>query len=207
MFQSFIYLLIIIYKARANTGQKSKVKGQGIVQEVVTVMRENFDLKKFSRQKSNGTSRLILFRHDPNDPALVDARRWLEREIWPHIQTFNPQAELKIIENLSGDQLLAEYEAARLIIFPVRLPLLKSARPVLEAMAMGLPLVVTSAFLQCSVVKEALPGLTLGDHYVRADTAESFGALAARLLEIRSPWLHLSKKGRQYLEARSKNKE
>ncbi len=170
-------------------------------------MGKDFDLNYFTRRKSNSTSRLILFGYNPADPTLVDAHRWLEREIWHHIQNFNPKAELKIIENLEGDALLAEYEAARLVIFPVRLPLLKSADSVLEAMAMGLPLVITSAFLQCPVVKETLPGLTLGDHYVRADTAESFGALAARLLEIRSPWQHLSKMGRQYVEERARKDE
>jgi hypothetical protein len=163
------------------------------------------NLNQFTRRGiPEPTSRLIIFCHETADPALIDAKTWLERELWQKISNFNPKAQLTVVERYENDSdnpsISEIYEPARLAIFPVRLPLLKSARFLAEAMAMGLPCVITSAVLQSPVVQKSLPGLKLGEHYVRADTAESFAALAGRLLDIKGPGQHLAKSGRDFIE-------
>jgi len=146
--------------------------------------------------------------YEPN----LDGLLYFLSEVWPRIQAARPHTRLLIVgrnapsaisawHNGTSVQVIGPvpdmrpyYERARVFIVPLRWGG-GTRLKVLEALAMQVPIVSTTA---------GVSGLnvTLGDHYLCGDTAESFANLTLRLLDIKGPARHLAIAGRKLVEAR-----
>jgi glycosyltransferase involved in cell wall biosynthesis len=157
------------------------------------------------------TSDEVLFTgtlgYEPN----LDGLLYFYREIWPLIQAERPQTRLLIVgrgapaniqalDNGVDVQVIGPvadmrpyYERARVFVVPLRWGG-GTRLKVLEALAMQVPLVSTS-------IGVSGLDLTLGDHYLCGDTAQSFASLTVRLLDIKGPARHLATAGRTWVEA------
>jgi glycosyltransferase involved in cell wall biosynthesis len=145
--------------------------------------------------------------YEPN----LDGLLYFYHEIWPLIQAERPKTRLLIVgrgapariqalDNGSDVRVIGPvadmrpyYERARVCVVPLRWGG-GTRLKVLEALAMQVPLVSTGMGVSGL-------DLTLGDHYLCGDTAQSFASLTVRLLDIKGPARHLASAGRSWVEA------
>lgn len=150
----------------------------------------NLDHYRPPGRKRDGQTALFIGKLDyrPN----LDAVTWLLREIWPRVRAKNPRARLRIVgRGLSasltrlgsrdGVELVGAvpddrpaFDEADLLLVPMRMG--GGVRlKVVQAMAMGLPLVATPAGIAGVPAEE-------GRHYLGATTASEFAAAILRAL-------------------------
>jgi glycosyltransferase involved in cell wall biosynthesis len=150
------------------------------------------------------------FEYAPN----VDAARWLAREIFPLIRANRPQARLQLVGNAPPPDLLAldggpgsaiqvtgrvpdvrpYLEGASVFVCPLRTGA-GIKNKVLEAMAMGLPLVATPLSL------DGIPAIA-GEHALIASTVEALSAAAVHLLQDSALRGRMGSNNRRLVEAK-----
>jgi glycosyltransferase involved in cell wall biosynthesis len=171
------------------------------------------DLDYFSPRPGDPSpdGRTVLFFGAINYFPNVDGIRYLAGEIWPRIATRHPGARLEIIGQHPTSEILAlqgpsvdvlgkvddlRPYLARAAVSVVPLRIGGGTRlKVLEAMAMGRPVVSTSIGAEGI---EAEPGR----HLLLADDAEGFASAVSRILDQAQVGARLGREGRALVERR-----
>ncbi len=162
-------------------------------------------------EKANPTTHRLLFTGAMDYRANVDGMLWFYREVLPIIRSTYPHIGLTIVGSNPDGEIRAlasqrititgfvqdirpSYQTADLSIAPLRMAR-GVQNKVIEAMAMGKPVVSTSAGVQ------GIQPLT-NDPLLVADSAQDFASAVCRILDNPDLALELGTKGRQFVVGR-----
>lgn len=176
------------------------------------VLRNGVDLAHYAPARERAEPDHLVFTGVMDYLPNVDGCEWFVREILPAVRARRPKARLSIVGSRPNDQVKALTRVAgvevtgfvpdtreHLARAAVSIAPLRIARgiqnKVLEALAMGLPVVGTTSATQ------GVEG-TPGRDYVVADDASAFAAAVADLLEDRARADELGRAGRRLVEQR-----
>jgi glycosyltransferase involved in cell wall biosynthesis len=172
------------------------------------------DLDFYPFQQPREGAATVVFSGAMDSRSNIDGIAFLLREVWPKIAAARPDARIKIVGRNPPAALVTEAQTAfpnwsftgfvddirphlqegDISVIPLRVGS-GTRLKAFEAMALGLPVVSTTLGV------EGL-GLTPGEHYIAADTADRFAQAILHLLDDTAERLRLAEDGRALLEAR-----
>lgn len=180
----------------------------------LAVIPNGIDLDHFQRMGITPDPHTLIFTGNFEYAPNVDAARWLAREIFPLIRVKCPQARLQLVGNAPPPELRAldggpgsamhvtgrvpdvrpYLEGASVFVCPLRAGA-GIKNKVLEAMAMGLPVVATPLSL------DGIPA-TAGEHALMAASGEALAAAAVQLLQDSALRQRMGASNRRLVEAK-----
>ena len=101
-------------------------------------------VKAFSKIKDQGVTHKLV---------IAGGRRWKHQEILKTIEELNLQKEVVLTGSVAGDDLIKLYNAADLVVFPSFYE--SFGRPILEAMACGIPVITSNVYSMPEVAGDA----------------------------------------------------
>lgn len=185
------------------------VKAYGADQ--VSVIRTGVDLDFYEYQTPPNSNK-VVFTGSMDWLANIDAIEYLCDEIWEHVLTHSPSAEMTVVGRNPPESLVNKAAAAfpafgftgfvddvrpyvrDAAVYAIPLRVAGGTRlKVFEAMAMGCPVVSTS------IGVEGLP-VRHGEHYLNADTPEDFAKAVNQLLDNPEEGQRLAANARRFVE-------
>ncbi|MDR7334174.1 glycosyltransferase family 4 protein [Roseateles asaccharophilus] len=168
------------------------------------------DLDFFSWQVPADGAPTVVFTGSMDWEANVDGIRFYIEEVWPLVRAKVPAAQLRVVgknppqalvqRNVPGvsftgfvDDVRDHARDAQAFVIPLRVGGGTRIKA-FEAMAMGLPVVSTSIGIEGLDVED-------GNHFLRADSAESLAEATCRLIADGELRLKLSRAARELVEA------